>query len=281
MELIDQLEPTRRGVYGGTVGYLDLAGDMDMAIAIRTAVIAEGVASVQAGAGIVADSVPATEYVECRNKAAAALRAVQLASRLGRAVTRVGAVVALLVAGAVALALSAAAWVSGTAPTPTGDATVVVSGATAAPAATAAGLVLLAAALTLTIAGSAVGRLAAGAAALTSAGAVAQVATVLLDPARPVQTAAAAATGVPALRGDAVALAPAWAAGASSSSAPWRRRWGARRSAVATRPVRFDRTPGTAPATDARTRAMDDWDALGRGEDPTEGTGTLDPRRNT
>lgn len=85
MELIDQLEPTRRGVYGGTVGYLDLAGDMDMAIAIRTAVIAEGVASVQAGAGIVADSVPATEYVECRNKAAAALRAVQLASRLGRA----------------------------------------------------------------------------------------------------------------------------------------------------------------------------------------------------
>lgn len=196
--------------------------------------------------------------------------------------TRVGAVIALLVAGAVALALSAAAWVSGTAPTPTGDATVVVSGATAAPAATAAGLVLLAAALTLTIAGSAVGRLAAGAAALTSAGAVAQVATVLLDPARPVQTAAAAATGVPALQGDAVALAPAWAAGgvlvlgtvAAAMAVLAVPRWRRGRS-------RFDRTPGTAPATDARTRAMDDWDALGRGEDPTEGTGTLDPRRNT
>lgn len=84
MELIDQLEPTRRGVYGGTVGYFDFAGDMDMAIAIRTAVIADGIASVQAGAGIVADSVPATEYTECRNKATAALRAVQLASRLER-----------------------------------------------------------------------------------------------------------------------------------------------------------------------------------------------------
>ncbi|NLI17616.1 MAG: anthranilate synthase component I [Actinomycetales bacterium] len=82
MELIDQLEPTRRGVYGGTIGYLDFAGNMDMAIAIRTAVILDGLASVQAGAGIVADSVPATEYEECRNKAAAALRAVQLATRL-------------------------------------------------------------------------------------------------------------------------------------------------------------------------------------------------------
>jgi anthranilate synthase component 1 len=83
MELIDQLEHTRRGVYGGTVGYFDFAGDMDMAIAIRTAVIADGIAGVQAGAGIVAESVPATEYTECRNKATAALRAVQLASRLG------------------------------------------------------------------------------------------------------------------------------------------------------------------------------------------------------
>lgn len=82
MELIDELEPTRRGIYGGTVGYFDLAGNMDMAIAIRTAVIADGRATVQAGAGIVADSVPASENAECRNKAAAALRAVQLAARL-------------------------------------------------------------------------------------------------------------------------------------------------------------------------------------------------------
>lgn len=80
--LIDELEPAGRGIYGGTVGYFDFAGDMDMAIAIRTALIREGRASVQAGAGIVADSVPATEWVEARNKAAAAVRAVQLAARL-------------------------------------------------------------------------------------------------------------------------------------------------------------------------------------------------------
>ncbi|WP_090033821.1 anthranilate synthase component I [Cellulomonas marina] len=80
--LIDEIEPTRRGTYGGTVGYFDFAGDMDMAIAIRTALVRDGRASVQAGAGIVADSVPVTEYEESRNKAAAAVRAVQIAARL-------------------------------------------------------------------------------------------------------------------------------------------------------------------------------------------------------
>ncbi len=80
--LIDEIEPARRGIYGGTVGYFDVAGDMDMAIAIRTALLTAGRASVQAGAGIVADSVPATEYEETRNKAAAAVRAVQIAARL-------------------------------------------------------------------------------------------------------------------------------------------------------------------------------------------------------
>ena len=80
--LIDELEPARRGVYGGTVGYFDFAGNMDMAIAIRTALIRDGVASVQAGGGIVADSVEETEYQESRNKAAATVRAVQLAGRL-------------------------------------------------------------------------------------------------------------------------------------------------------------------------------------------------------
>ncbi|QTE30784.1 anthranilate synthase component I [Pengzhenrongella sicca] len=82
MALIDALEPARRGIYGGTAGYFDFAGDMDMAIAIRTALIADGRASVQAGGGIVADSVPALEYAESRNKAAAAVRAVQVAARL-------------------------------------------------------------------------------------------------------------------------------------------------------------------------------------------------------
>src|SRR5690606_7286259 len=82
MALIDELEPARRGIYGGTVGYLDFAGDMDMAIAIRTALIRGGRAHVQAGAGIVADSVPEAEYEETRAKAAAVLRAIQLASRI-------------------------------------------------------------------------------------------------------------------------------------------------------------------------------------------------------
>jgi anthranilate synthase component 1 len=82
MELIDELEPVRRGLYGGVVGYLDVAGDMDFAIAIRTALLRDGVAHVQAGAGIVADSVPEREDEECRNKAAAVLRAVQTATTL-------------------------------------------------------------------------------------------------------------------------------------------------------------------------------------------------------
>ncbi|RMI43536.1 anthranilate synthase component I [Streptomyces triticirhizae] len=82
MEIIEELEPTRRGVYGGCVGYLDFAGDADTAIAIRTAVIRDGVAHVQAGAGVVADSDPVAEDTECANKAAAVLRAVATAGRL-------------------------------------------------------------------------------------------------------------------------------------------------------------------------------------------------------
>ncbi len=84
MEIIDELEPTRRGLYGGVVGYFDFAGDSDTAIAIRTAVIADGVAYIQAGAGVVADSVPASEDTEARNKAATVVRAVAEASRLVR-----------------------------------------------------------------------------------------------------------------------------------------------------------------------------------------------------
>ncbi|WP_066463100.1 anthranilate synthase component I [Sanguibacter suarezii] len=80
--LIDEVEPASRGIYGGTVGYFGFDGTMDMAIAIRTALIRGQRASVQAGGGIVADSVPALEYEESRNKAAAAVRSVQIASRL-------------------------------------------------------------------------------------------------------------------------------------------------------------------------------------------------------
>ena len=84
MEIIDRLEPARRGLYGGVVGYFDFAGDSDTAIAIRTAVIANGVAYVQAGAGVVADSTPASEDAEAQNKAATVLLAVAEASRLVR-----------------------------------------------------------------------------------------------------------------------------------------------------------------------------------------------------
>jgi anthranilate synthase component 1 len=82
MELIEEFEPVRRGLYGGTVGYLDFAGDMDMAIAIRTALVKDDIAYVQAGGGIVADSNPEAEYQESVNKAAAVLRAVATASTL-------------------------------------------------------------------------------------------------------------------------------------------------------------------------------------------------------
>ncbi len=82
MQIIEELEPSRRGLYGGCVGYLDFAGDSDTAIAIRTALLRDGTAYVQAGAGVVADSVPELEDNECRNKAAAVLRAVGAANRL-------------------------------------------------------------------------------------------------------------------------------------------------------------------------------------------------------
>ena len=79
MEIIDELEPVKRGVYAGSVGYLGFGGDMDLAIAIRTAVIKDGVLSVQAGAGIVADSNPDAEWQETQNKARAVIRAAELA----------------------------------------------------------------------------------------------------------------------------------------------------------------------------------------------------------
>ena len=82
MQIIEELEPSKRGLYGGCVGYLDFAGDSDTAIAIRTALLRDGTAYVQAGAGVVADSDPVAEDTECRNKAAAVLRAVHTANRL-------------------------------------------------------------------------------------------------------------------------------------------------------------------------------------------------------
>jgi anthranilate synthase component 1 len=79
MEIIDELEPSKRGIYAGAVGYLGFNGDMDLAIAIRTAVVRDRRLYVQAGAGIVADSVPKSEWIETQNKARALLRAAEMA----------------------------------------------------------------------------------------------------------------------------------------------------------------------------------------------------------
>jgi anthranilate synthase component 1 len=83
-EIIDGLELSRRGLYGGVVGYFDFAGNADVAIAIRTAVMADGVAHVQAGAGIVADSVPELEDAECSHKARAVISAIGRAEAMSR-----------------------------------------------------------------------------------------------------------------------------------------------------------------------------------------------------
>ncbi len=82
MELIEELEPSRRGIYGGAVGYLDFADDIDVAIAIRTAVLRDGTAYVQAGAGIVADSDPVSEEAETRQKAKVVLQAIAIAQSM-------------------------------------------------------------------------------------------------------------------------------------------------------------------------------------------------------
>jgi anthranilate synthase component 1 len=81
MEIIDELEPTKRGPYAGSVGYFSFNGNMDMAITIRTIVLKGNTAFVQAGAGIVADSVPEREYQETVNKAKALLSAIEMAAQ--------------------------------------------------------------------------------------------------------------------------------------------------------------------------------------------------------
>ncbi len=84
LEIIDELEDSNRGIFGGVVGYFDFAGNADLAIAIRTAFIRDGIAHVQAGAGLVLDSVPESEYEETMAKAGAPLRAVAAANSMIR-----------------------------------------------------------------------------------------------------------------------------------------------------------------------------------------------------
>ncbi|MER2526998.1 MAG: anthranilate synthase component I family protein, partial [Candidatus Competibacter denitrificans] len=81
MEIIDELEPVKRGIYAGAVGYLSWSGNMDTAIAIRTAVIKDGMVHIQAGGGVVADSIPRQEWEETMNKGRALFRAATLAER--------------------------------------------------------------------------------------------------------------------------------------------------------------------------------------------------------
>jgi anthranilate synthase component 1 len=90
MEIIDELEPTKRGPYAGVVGYLDFSGNLDTAIAIRTMFWRDGHASVQAGAGVVADSDPELEDLECHNKARALLTAAAAARRVASLDSRSG-----------------------------------------------------------------------------------------------------------------------------------------------------------------------------------------------
>jgi anthranilate synthase component 1 len=78
MEIIDELEPVKRGIYGGACGYLSFAGDMDLAIAIRTGIVHQNTLYVQASAGVVADSVPEAEWRETEAKARALIRAAEL-----------------------------------------------------------------------------------------------------------------------------------------------------------------------------------------------------------
>jgi anthranilate synthase component 1 len=85
MEIIERLEPTRRGLYGGAIGYFDFTGNIDTCIAIRTALIHNGIAYVQAGAGVVADSDPESENQETLNKAAAVLAAINSAHQISAA----------------------------------------------------------------------------------------------------------------------------------------------------------------------------------------------------
>lgn len=81
MQLLSELEPERRGIYSGAVGYIDLTGNCDGAIAIRSTLVKSGVAHVNAGAGVVYDSDPEREYEETRNKAKSVLKAIQIAER--------------------------------------------------------------------------------------------------------------------------------------------------------------------------------------------------------
>jgi Anthranilate/para-aminobenzoate synthases component I len=83
MQIIDELEADKRGIYAGCVGYFGASGEMDTCIVLRTAVVKDGTMHVQAGAGIVYDSDPASEQQECRNKAQALFRAAEEAVRFG------------------------------------------------------------------------------------------------------------------------------------------------------------------------------------------------------
>ena len=294
MEIIESLEPTRRALYAGTVGYVDASGDMDMAIAIRTAVLHQGRAYVQAGAGIVADSDPATEEAETRHKARAVLSAIATAEGLRELPVSSRTTAARRGAGAPAgrrgVGAPPARSRCSPAARPGREVTAEragaaapgqrasLTGADAAPLVPAAGLVLLAAAVAL-LAVRGLGRAAVGLLMAVAGGVLAW-------------------SGVRALAGGLDAAAAQEFAGTARPRSPPRGRcWpsspGSSASAAGVLAVlrgrawpamgrRYERT-ATQPATTARRpetdedRAQAAWQALDRGEDPTDGDPATDP----
>ena len=200
MELIDELEPTRRGLYGGVVGYLDFAGDLDMAIAIRTAVIRDGRAYVQAGGGIVADSVPQRSTrrpQQGRGRAARGGDGGRAASTVMRRLTskRTVLLLVLLTAG-VLLVSGSRVWVNGSVDDPVLGASILHgTGSQVARGVLAAALVGAAAVVAAATSGRIVRRLAAAVVVLAGALGAAVIGSVVADPDGALGRLAATGTG--------------------------------------------------------------------------------------
>ncbi len=204
LEIIDELEPAQRGLYGGVVGYFGFGGDADLAIAIRTATISGGVARVQAGGGLVADSVPESEFQESQNKAAAPLRAVAVANAMRRvrvtaARMKLPVIVATIIGSALALLSWSQTWfeleLTDASAQGAGEA-IAVPGSVASPALAALGLAGLALVAALAIAGPGI-RIVLGVLEVVLGGCVLLAAGVSIgDPVAAVAPAVTDATGV-------------------------------------------------------------------------------------
>ena len=262
MELIEELEPVRRGLYGGVVGYLDVAGDMDLAIAIRTALIREGVAHVQAGAGIVArlGARARGRGVSPQGGCRASGRRCGLEPAVP--VSR-GRTVALVLLGcALMLASTTQDWARGTVD---GAGAVAVSGSAAAGVVGALAWAAAAGAGALSLAQGGARRPLAVVILLAAVGGAWATVVVLTDPAAALRPAVTAATGTTA----------AALTGVGTTGWPWPALLGAAlvATAGAGATARADRWPVAAarfePVAGTAADPRDTWQALDRGEDPT------------